>query len=85
MRRSTLTGGFDLGSHLGLLGGLLITLCLDLLLALQSGHVIVILALLTIVLTLVLLATKAAGAAELGEVDATEVAATFACTAKFCQ
>lgn len=57
----------DLGSRLGLLG---LRLSL-LLLALQSGHVVVVLA---IIVLLLLLATNAAGAAELGEVDAAEVA-----------
>lgn len=61
------------GSGLGRLGGLCLGLCLGLvLLTLQGGHVVVIL---VVVLFLLILAAQSGTAAELGKVDATEVAA----------
>lgn len=61
------------GSGLGRLGGLCLGLRLGLvLLTLQGGHVVVIL---IVVLFLLILAAQSGTAAELGEVDAAEVAA----------
>lgn len=63
------------GSGLGRLSGLCLGLRLGLvaLLALQSGHVVVVL---VVFLFLLVLAAQSGTAAELGEVDAAEVAAS---------